>query len=132
MTANGPRTIEVVPRSTFEIFRFLCRIVAEGDDWVIRLVSEEAARQGSQPDDILFRVERGGTGGCYVEVEYAGDRYCVPLTGAPNSTRIIGLLAQLVALNTAIADLPLTQTVRIAAVGVQLGRVGSGSLPLSP
>jgi hypothetical protein len=114
MTANGPRTIEVLPRSTFEIFHYLGRIVAEGDNGVVKLLSEEATREGSQRDDILFRVERGPAGSCYVDVDYAGERYCIPLSGAPNSTRIIGLLAQLVALNTAIADLPLTQTVRIA------------------
>jgi hypothetical protein len=37
----------------------------------------------------------------------------VPLTGATNTKRIIGLLTQLIALNTSLADIPVTPTVRI-------------------
>jgi hypothetical protein len=57
-------------------------------------------------------VERSGTGGCLVDVAFEEEFYCVPLHGAENTKRIMGLLAQLVALNTSTLDLAITPTVR--------------------
>jgi hypothetical protein len=57
-------------------------------------------------------VARGGTN-CFVAVTGSKCNYCLPAEGAPNSMRILGILTQLVALSTSIADVPFTPTVHI-------------------
>ncbi len=49
---------------------------------------------------------------CFVATDYEGQNYCVPRDGAANTKRILGLLTQIVALNTAIEDVPVAPTVR--------------------
>jgi hypothetical protein len=51
-------------------------------------------------------------GGCLVDINFEEEYYCVPMHGAENTKRILGLLAQLLALNTNINDLAITPTVR--------------------
>ena len=109
-----PVGLEIKPRSTFEIFNYLGRLVASGEAGVIHLSNLEDNATGAVPDDILFRVLPAvGVEPCFVTIVYAGTIYCVPSGTAPNTTRILGLLAQLLALNTSITDLPATPSVRI-------------------
>jgi hypothetical protein len=110
---GAPIALEIRPRSTFEIFNFLGRIVAAGEAGLIRLTNGEDNASGVVPDDILFRVVPGQVIGCFIFVGYNGGIYCVPELTAPNTTRILGLLAQLLALNTTITDLPATPAVRL-------------------
>lgn len=104
--------LTVQPRSAFAIFQFLGRIVAAGEAGRIQLHSEEAIDRGPLRDENLFVVNGDGDGGCYLAIEHDGDTYCVPKNGAANTKRILGLLAQLIALNTSIADIPITPTFR--------------------
>jgi hypothetical protein len=107
-TPFGTIKYEIVPRSTFGIYQFLGRILAlqQADLLVLRgtLYQREDRR--------ILAVERTGTGGCLVDVAFEEEFYCIPLHGAENTKRIMGLLAQLVALNTSTLDLAITPTVR--------------------
>jgi hypothetical protein len=107
-TPFGTIKYEIVPRSTLGIYQFLGRILAleQADLLVLRgtLYQREDRR--------ILAVERTGTGGCLVDVAFEEEFYCVPLHGAENTKRIMGLLAQLVALNTSTLDLAITPTVR--------------------
>jgi len=111
---NGERVkLQVIPRSAFAIFQFLGRIVAAGDRGRIELMSPEAIDQPPLTDRNLFTVERGAEEACFVATAYEGESYCVPRDGATNTKRILGLLTQIVALNTAISEVPVAQTVRV-------------------
>ena len=112
---DGQRVeMTVAPRSAYAIFQYLGRIVAAGDSGRIRLISPEAIDHPPLNDDILFDIRVGVSNvDCFVYTEYAGQTYCVPNSGAYNTKRILSLLTQLIALNTAISDVPVTPTVRV-------------------
>ena len=109
--ASGrPEDLEVDLRSTQGIFYALGHIIrlAPGEQVILHDRSQQT------PDEPLFRVDRGiAAGPCLAESEYGGETYCIPLGAARNSALSLGLLAQLLALNTSLNDLPLTNTVRI-------------------
>ena len=65
-------------------------------------------------DRHILTVARDSSIGCFAEVVFGGEYYCVPMRGAENTKRIIGLLAQLIALNTNTLDLSITPTVRLS------------------
>ena len=116
----------VFPRSTFSIFQYLGRIVAAGDAGAIKLQTPQAVGAPPLRDDTLFAVSAGGDGvlglnggdvgakggGCFLSVDYGGRGYCVP-EEALNTKRVLGLLAQLLALNTSIQDIGITQQVQL-------------------
>jgi len=104
--------LQVFPRSTFAIFQYLGRIVAAGDAGVITLRTADAIGAGALQDDKLFVLSRSGPASCFVSVDYGGGGYCVP-DDAINTKRILGLLAQLLALNTSVRDISLTPEVRL-------------------
>lgn len=108
-----PVKLQVLPRSAFAIFQYLGRIVAAGEAGRIQLKSREAIDQPPLRDEFLFAVTNGSSGPCYLEVDYEGLRYCVPAEGAANTKRILGLLVQLIALNTSVEDIAITPNVRI-------------------
>jgi hypothetical protein len=111
---NGERvTLQVLPRSAFAIFQFLGRIVAAGDRGQIELTSPEAIDQPPLADPYLFTVVPGDGSGCFVATVYEGQSYCVPREGAENTKRILGLLIQIIALNTALSEIPVAPTVRV-------------------
>ena len=107
--------LHVFPRSTFSIFQYLGRIVAAGDAGQIKLRTDQAIGRAPLQDDTLFVVKSGagilGGGDCFLSVDY-GAGYCVP-PEALNTKRILGLLAQLIALNTSIRDVAITQQVQL-------------------
>jgi len=104
--------LQVFPRSTFAIFEYLGRIIAAGDAGEIKLKTAAAVGNGSLQDDRLFVLNRSGPASCFVAVDYGGSGYCVP-DDAINTKRILGLLAQLLALNTSVRDIALTPEVRL-------------------
>ena len=111
---DGERvTLQILPRSAFAIFEYLGRIVAAGDRGRIQLVSPEAIDAPPLRDPYLFTVVSGAGQACFVATEYEGQSYCVPRDGAANTKRILGLLTQIIALNTAIEDVPVAPTVRV-------------------
>jgi hypothetical protein len=104
--------LTVMPRSPFGIFQYLGRIAASGETGRIKLQSDEAIDEPPFRDEVLFEVVSGTQPDCYLSVSFKGQDYCVP-EGAINSKRILGLLTQLIALNTAISDVPVTPSVRL-------------------
>ena len=116
----------VVSRSTFSIFQYLGRLVAEGEAGQIKLQTPQAVGALPLRDDTLFAVSSGGDGlfglnggdvgvkggDCFLSVAYGGRGYCVP-DSALNTKRILGLLAQLLALSTSVQDVGITQQVQL-------------------
>jgi len=101
-----PITVRVAPRSTFSIFQYLGRLVAEGEAGLIKLRTVAATGRPPLFDDNFFLVESGGAGGpCFLAVNYEGRNYCVPTEDARNTKRILGLLVQLLALSTEVRDI---------------------------
>jgi hypothetical protein len=105
--------LTTVPRSVFSIFKYLGRVLAAGEAGQISLYTPDAVDRPPLMDPNLFTITGASGAPCFISVEYHGRSYCVPLTGATNTKRIIGLLTQLIALNTSLADIPVTPTVRI-------------------
>jgi hypothetical protein len=107
-SAAGTIKFEIVPRSGFGIYQYLGHILALHQEKTFRM----RGKLFPVEDTRILAVERSGTGGCLVDVNFEDEYYCVPLHGAENTKRIMGLLAQLVALNTTTQDLAITPTVR--------------------
>jgi hypothetical protein len=103
--------LRVFPRSTFSIFQYLGRIVAAGEAGQIKLRTEQAIGHAPLQDDTLFTVASGSSGDCFLAISY-GHGYCVP-EEALNTKRILGLLAQLLALNTSVRDVAITPQVQL-------------------
>lgn len=115
---GGTVVLQVQPRSTFAIFQFLGRLVAEtkqGTTPIILQSSEATDPGGPFEDSYLFVLTNGSASGCFLEVNYEGQNYCVPNQGpgAINTKRILGLLAQLLALNTTVNEIPTTPQVQV-------------------
>ena len=107
VAATSKQIFEISTRSTYGIYQYLGRILAEKAMSQVRL-------DGVGKDDAqVLTIIEGGAGPCFTEVEDAGKRYCIPAEGAENTKRIISLLAQLIALKTPQSDLPFTPTVRV-------------------
>jgi hypothetical protein len=101
-----PITVRITPRSTFSIFQYLGRLVAEGEAGLIKLRTVAATGRPPLFDDNFFLVESSGAGGpCFLAVNYEGRNYCVPTEDARNTKRILGLLVQLLALSTEVRDI---------------------------
>ena len=112
---GGPRRVKRGPthseahRSTQGIFYAVGHMITASDEQVI--VPDPSRHSAGEP---LFRVDRGASAEpCLARADYNGEIYCVPLGRARNAALVSGLLAQLLALNTSINDLPLTSLVRI-------------------
>ena len=103
-------SLKVLPRSTFAIFQYLGRFVATHEP--LELTSPDAIGRAPLIDQDLFIVTDGSPSGCFLETTYGGGHYCVPNT-ALNTKRILGLLAQLLALNTSISEIPFTPQVQL-------------------
>jgi hypothetical protein len=119
VTFRDPRgkmvTAHVFPRSTFSIFQYLGRLVAAGDEGEIKLITDQAKGHAPLEDDTLFAVTTAAApfgGDCFLTASYGGANYCVP-SSALNTKRILGLLVQLLALNTSIRDVGITQQVQL-------------------
>jgi hypothetical protein len=112
-TPVGTISYEIRTRSTFGIYQFLGRILAENMTDVIKLRAPLPARADRLGDRRILAVSRGGAGGCFVDIGFEGGSYCVPAQGADNTKKIFSLLAQLLALKTQTGDLAITPTVRV-------------------
>ena len=107
---NPPVHVEVLPRSTFGVYRFLGQILAAEATEDFRLHGD--ANPGE--DTRLLSVTNGSDGGrCFVSLSYEGKFYCVPENGAESTKRTFSLLAQLLALKTQPGDLNATPVVRV-------------------
>jgi hypothetical protein len=108
-TPFGTVKYEIVTRSTFGIYQFLGRILAQQreEDIVVR------GPLDLTEDPRILGLRRDGGDGCFADVSFQGEFYCIPRRGGENTKRILSLLAQLVALNTSTFDLNITPTVRV-------------------
>jgi hypothetical protein len=109
-TPFGTVVYEIIPRSTFGIYQFLGRILALN----VQDTLEMRGTLDPSEDRHILTMVRDNSAGCFAEVAFGGEYYCVPMRGAQNTKRIIGLLAQLIALNTNTSDLSITPTVRLS------------------
>jgi hypothetical protein len=105
----GPIHFQIVTRSTFAIYQFLGKLLAEGT--ADRLLMERAGLQANE-DRRLLDVTNDSSANCFVSTTYKGKFYCVP-ERATYTKRIFSLLAQLLALKTQTSDLSITPTVRL-------------------
>jgi hypothetical protein len=108
-TPLGTVHVEVLPRSTFGVYRFLGRILATEATKDVRL--REDTNLGE--DTRLLAVTDGSGGPCFVSIAFESKSYCVPENGAESTKRIFTLLAQLLALKTQSGDLNATPVVRV-------------------
>ena len=92
----GTIKYEIVPRSGFGIYQYLGHILALQQEQTFRM----RGKLFPVEDTRILAVERSGIRDCLVDVNFEDEYYCVPLRGAENTKRIMGLLTQLVALNT--------------------------------
>jgi hypothetical protein len=108
-TPFGTVKYEIVTRSTFGIYQFLGRILAQQreEDIIVR------GPLDLTEDPRILGLRRDGGDGCFADVSFQGEFYCIPRRGGENTKRILSLLAQLVALNTSTFDLNITPTVRV-------------------
>ena len=108
-TRFGTVKYEIVTRSTFGIYQFLGRILAaqREEDVIVR------GPLDLTEDPRILGLRRDSRHGCFADVTFLGEFYCIPVRGAENTKRILSLLAQLVALNTNTFDLNITPTVRL-------------------
>jgi hypothetical protein len=104
-TPVGTVRYRIVTRSTFGIYQFLGRLLAEG--------LETSFLSGDKDDPRLLTVIKdGGPQDCFETVWYTDGAYCVP-NNAKNTKQIVQLMAQLLALQTQASDLAITPTVRV-------------------
>jgi len=124
----GGATFRVVPRSAYGVFEFLGNLMkmqrdniqptpgkaffwrppfGESDEAVVPPVLETV---DGEPPLITVLPDTGG--GCFVHSWFLGDNYCVP-EHAEMTKRIFSLLAQLIAIQTAVSDLSITPIVRV-------------------
>ena len=104
----GTIKYEIVPRSGFGIYQYLGHVLALQQEQTFRM----RGRLFPVEDTRILAVERSGMRDCLVDVNFEDEYYCVPLRGAENTKRIMGLLTQLVALNTRTQDLAITPAFR--------------------
>jgi hypothetical protein len=105
----GPVHVELLPRSTFGVYRFLGRILAAEATEDIRLREDTNLAE----DTRLLAVTDGSGGPCFVSTSFENKFYCVPENGAESTKRIFSLLVQLLALKTQTGDLIATPVVRV-------------------
>lgn len=121
-------SFRVVPRSAYGVFEFLGTLMKIQRD-SIEPVPEKAffwPPGVGEPDEAavppllktvdgeppLITVLPGAGGNCFVHTWFLGENYCVP-EHADTTKRVISLLAQLIAIQTAASDLSITPIVRV-------------------
>jgi hypothetical protein len=119
----GPFTFRIVPRSAYGVFEFLGQLmkmqrekIGPAPDAYIPPgrddVTEPPILATVHDDKYLITVLQNIGGNCFVHTWFNDGDYCVPEQAA-TTKRIFGLLAQLIAIQTAATDLSITPTVRI-------------------
>jgi hypothetical protein len=120
-------TFRIIPRSAYGVFEFLGTLIkmqSEDFKWDAKAynppnvdrerLSERPHLASVNGDQDLITVVHGRDvdGRCFSHTWFYDGDYCVP-ENATNTKRIFGLLAQLIAIQTAAADLSITPLVRI-------------------
>ena len=119
----GPYQFKIVPRSAFGVFEFLGTLMKmqrnQLDGRQNPYIPPNRDDVGQPPilatgqDDLnVITVVQNGAADCFVHTWFIDGEYCVP-ENATNTKRIFSLLAQLIAIQTAAADLSITPVVRV-------------------
>jgi hypothetical protein len=119
----GPVSFTIVPRSAYGVFEFLGTLMKIQQQHVApapyayippnrEYAAEPPVLQTFHEDPPLMTVVRNLGGTCFVHTWFEDGDYCVP-DEATTTKRIFGLLAQLIAIETAPADLSITPVVRV-------------------
>jgi hypothetical protein len=118
----GPARFRIKPRSAFGIFEFLGILIKmqrehpaplpRVNTWHRDDVLAPPTLNTIHDDTSLFTVDFSGTADCFARTWFLDETYCIP-EYAHNSKRIFNLLAQLIAIETAVNDLSITPTVRV-------------------
>lgn len=118
----GPIKFRIIPRSAYGVFEFLGQLMKlEREHYVpeTHLIPPGRNDVGEPPtlatiheDPHLMTVVRNIGGECFVHTWFNDGDYCVP-DEATTTKRVFGLLAQLIAIQTATTDLSITPIVRV-------------------
>jgi len=118
----GPIKFRIIPRSAYGVFEFLGQLMKlEREHYVpeANLIPPGRADIGEPPvlatvheDPHLMTVLQNIGGECFVHTWFNDGDYCIP-EQATTTKRIFGLLAQLIAIQTATTDLSITPIVRV-------------------
>ena len=132
----GTTTFKIVPRSAYGVFEFLGNLmkmqrylpgpdstpipaeplIVPRDQSLIPAERHEVMYLPVLPsvhdDQFLITIDHGGGASCFSHTWFYDGDYCVPQSAA-TTKRIFGLLAQLIAIQTAASDLSITPIVRI-------------------
>jgi hypothetical protein len=125
---NGTVQFRIIPRSAYGVFNFLGKLMKlekagyEPHTYppvdprhypAIRSgVGDMPPRLATISEHNLIDVVQGYDGKCFVHTWFEDGEYCVPET-ATTTKQIFGLLSQLIAIQTAAADLSITPVVRV-------------------
>jgi uncharacterized membrane protein YgcG len=119
----GPYTFKIVPRSAYGVFEFLGTLMKIERKHsppapytyippTRPYAAEPPELQTVHEDPYLMTVVRNLGGTCFVHTWFEDGDYCVP-DDATTTKRVFGLLAQLIAIQTAPTDLSITPIVRV-------------------
>jgi hypothetical protein len=119
----GTATFTIVPRSAYGVFKFLGSLMKVEREHIPPAPyayippDRQYALQSPQLETVhedprLVTVVQNMRGQCFVHTWFADGDYCVPEEAA-TTKRIFGLLAQLIAIQTAANDLSITPVVRV-------------------
>jgi hypothetical protein len=111
----GPVSVSLQPRSTYGVFRYLGRLLNPEIGDRVALRGDRAGGINFAQDRRLFPVslDAAPAVSCLTRISYQGKSVCVPAIGAEQGPLVLQLLAQLIALNTSVKDLPLVPAVRV-------------------
>jgi uncharacterized membrane protein YgcG len=121
--ALGPVSFTIVPRSAYGVFQFLGTLIKIQQEHIVpapyanippsrQYAAEPPVLETYHEDPPLMTVVRNLGGTCFVHTWFEDGDYCVP-DEATTTKRIFSLLAQLIAIETAPADLSITPIVRV-------------------
>ncbi len=120
---NGALSFNIVPRSAYGVFEFLGTLMRMQRDRLMPsqyayippgrpYVTRPPTLETVHDDPNLMTVLRNIGGDCFVHTWFEDGDYCVP-EQARTTKLVFGLLAQLIAIQTAATDLSITPIVRV-------------------
>ncbi len=120
---SAPISFSITPRSAYGVFVFLGTLMRMQREHLVPshyafippnrpYAAEPPVLETVHEDPQLMTVVQNMGGQCFVHTWFQDGDYCVPEEAA-TTKRIFGLLAQLIAIQTAAADLSITPVVRV-------------------
>ena len=108
----------IVTRSVRGIFDYLGALVGQPPDRQVYVAAADPARARAGIRERLIDIETDRpAGGSWLTTSFEGETYHIPREGGDTTTRVIGAVTELLALNTSTKALPLNNTVTIFGQG---------------